>query len=92
MILVHVSGILNDLKSIPSDLTFIHYASGYHVRLWVLIRFAATLGVISMIAGIIYQHANAFRSLRSRITGNKTSDMTLLGLEASERQHRQWSI
>lgn len=92
MILVHASGILNDLKSIPSDLIFIHYASGYQVRLWVLIRLAATIGIISVIAVIIYQHTDAFRALRSRINGNKRSDLAFLGLEASERQHRQWSI
>lgn len=92
MILVHVSGILNGLGSIPPDLTLIHHASGYQVRLWVLIRIAATLGVISTIAVAIYQHTNAFRALRSRINGEKPADLTIIGLEASERQHRQWSI
>ena len=92
MILVHASGILNNLKSIPSDLTFIHYASGYQVRLWVLTRLAATLGVISIIAVVIYQHTNAFRALHSRIVKNKPSDLTFIGLEASERQHRHWNI
>ncbi|KAF6230869.1 hypothetical protein HO173_010985 [Letharia columbiana] len=92
MILVHASGILSDLKSIPSDLTFIHHASGYKVRLWLLIRLAATLGVIAIIAAIIYQHTNVFRALRSSIVRNKPSDLAFIGLEVSERQHRQWSI
>lgn len=65
MVFVHASGILNDLKSIPSDLTFIHYASGYQIRLWVLIRLAGALGVILMIAGVIYQHTKVFKTLRT---------------------------
>lgn len=89
---MRVSGILNYLKLIPSDLTLIHYASGYKVRLWVLIRLGAMLGVISIVAVAIYQHTNAFRTLRSRIIKNKPSDLAFIGLEASERQHRQWSI
>ena len=89
---MRVSGILNYLKLIPSDLTLIHYASGYQIRLWALIRFGAMLGVISIVAVAIYQHTNAFRALRSRIMKDKPSDLAFIGLEASERQHRQWSL
>lgn len=92
VILVYASGILNGLGSIPPDLTLIHHASGYQIRLWVLIRLAAAVGIVSTIAVAIYQYTNAFRALCSRITGEKPSDLTFIGLEASERQHRQWSI
>ena len=92
MIFVHASGALNGFKSIPSDLTIIHYASGYQIRLWVLIRLAATLVIMSTIAVVIYQRTNAFKALRSRIIRNKPSDLTFIGLEASERQQHQWSI
>ncbi len=89
---MRVSGILNYLKLIPSDLTLIHYASGYQLRLSVLIRLGGMLGVISIFAVAIYQHTNSFRALRSRMIKNKPSDLAFIGLEASERQHRQWSI
>ena len=92
MILVHVSGILNGLGSIPPDLTLIHHTSGYQVRLWVLIRLAAILGIISTIAVAIYQHTNAFRAWRSHISREKPADLAFIALEASERQHRQWSM
>ncbi|CAD6580993.1 MAG: hypothetical protein ASARMPREDX12_000330 [Alectoria sarmentosa] len=88
MVLLLVSGSLPEFRSIPSilippDLILIHHA-------WV--RLAATLGVVSTIALIIYQHTNAFRAFRSRVMGQKPSDLTFIGLEASERQHRQWNI
>ena len=92
MILVHASGVLNDLKSIPSDLTFIHYASGYQIRLGVLIRLAATLGILATLAAIIYQGTHGFKALRSRIIREKPSNLRIIGLEAAERQHRDWSI
>ena len=92
MILVHASGLLNALESIPSDLTLIHYASGYQIRLWVLLRFAATLVLISTIIVFIYQRTSISKALRPRITKKKPSDLRHIGLEASERQHRQWSI
>ena len=82
---------LNGFKSIPSDLTIIHYASGYQVPFWVLVRLAATLVIISTIAVVIYQCSNAFKALRSRVIRSKPSDLTFIGLEASERQQRQWS-
>ena len=92
MVLVFTSGLLDDIRSIPPDLTFIHYASGYQVRFWALIKFTATLGIVSTIAILIYRHRNAFRALRSRSTKQKPSDLRYIGLEASERQHRQWSL
>ena len=93
MILVHLSGIVNELsKSFPSDLTFIHYASGYQIRFWVLIRLAAALAAISLIVVLIYQNLSALKSLRPHINRKKPSDLTSIGLEASERQHRQWSV
>ena len=92
MLLVHTSGLLNGVRPLPSNLTLIHHASGYQVRVWALIRFTATLGIVSTIAIFIYRHKNAFRALRSRATKQKPSDLRYIGLEASERQHRQWSI
>lgn len=89
MILMHASGILDNLMSIPSDLTFIHYASGYRIRLWVIIRLAAALGVISSIAVIFYQCTKAFRARRFH---DKSSDSTFAGWETTKQQHRKWGI
>ena len=92
MVLVHTSGLLNHVRSMSPNLTLIHYASGYQVRVWALIRFTATLGIVSTIAIFIYRYRDAFGALRSRSTKQKPSDMRYIGLEASERQHRQWSL
>lgn len=92
MLLVHSSGILNELTSDFSGLTSIHYASGYQIRSWMFLRFAAALGVTSTIAVFMYQRTNALKALRSRVVRNKPSDLAFIGLEASDRQHRQWSI
>ena len=92
MILVHASGLLNAIESIPSDLTLIHYESGYQIRLWVLLRFAATLILVLTIIVFIYQRTSVFKALRTRITKKEPSDLRYIALEASERQHRQWSI
>lgn len=75
---MHVSGILDGFRSIPSDLTIIHYASGYEVRLQLLIRFAAALVIISALAVFIYQRTNAFKAWRSRTTRNKPSDLAFI--------------
>lgn len=82
---------LKGFKSISSDLTIIHYASGYQVPFWVFVGLAATLVIISIIAVVIYQRSNAFKALRSCVIRSKPSDLTFIGLEASERQQRQWS-
>ena len=92
MTFVHVSGILDSMKSIPSDLVIIHYASGYQVRFWILIKLAAALVVISAIAAAIYQRIYAFRAFHSNSIRNKAHDLAFIGSEASRRQQRQWSI
>lgn len=92
MIFGYVSGILDSIRSIPSDLVIIHYASGYQVRFWVLIKLAAALVIISAIAAAIYQRIYAFRALHSRRIRDKPFDSAFKGSEASRRQQRQWSI
>ena len=92
MTFVYVSGILDSIRSIPSDLVIIHYASGYQVRFWILTKVAAALLIISAFAVAIYQRIYAFRALRSRSIRNKTSDLAFIGSETSRRQQRQWNI
>ena len=92
MIFVYVSGMLDNIRSIPSDLVIIHYASGYQVRFWVLIKLAAALFVISAIVVAIYQRIHAFRAIHSRSIRNKPPDLVSIGSETSRRQQRQWSI
>ena len=83
---LYVSGMLNGFMSIPTDLVIIHYASGYQVRFWLLVKLAVALVVTITIAVAIYQRTNTFKALRSRSIRNKRSDQTIIGLEASERQ------
>ena len=83
---------LDSIRSIPSDLVIIHYASGYQVRFWILLKVAAALVIISAIAVAIYQRIYAFRALHSGSIRNKPSDLAFIGSEASRRQQRQWSI
>ena len=92
MIFVSVSGMLDSIRSIPSDLVIIHYASGYQVPFWILIKIAAALVIISAIAVAIYQRTYAFKALRSRRIRNKPFDLAFTGSEASRRQQRQWSV
>ena len=92
MIFIYISGMLDSIRSIPSDLVIIHYASGYQIRFWILAKVAAALVIISAIAVAIYQRTYAFRVSHSRSIRNKPSDLALIGSEVSRRQQRQWSI
>ena len=92
MTFVYVSGMLDSIRSIPSDLVIIHYASGYQVRFWILTKVAAALFIISAIAVAIYQRTYAFRALQPGSIRNKPSDLAFIGSESSSRQQRQWSI
>ena len=83
---------LDSIRSIPSDLVIIHYASGYQVRFWVLIKLAAALLDISAIAIAIYQRIYGLRALHSHSISNKPSDLAFIGSEVSRRQQRQWSV
>ena len=86
---------LDDLKSISSsDLTLVHYASGFQIRLGTLIKLAVPLILLATIIVVftIYKRTNARKALRSRIKRTNPSALALLGLEVSDRQQRQWSI